>query len=204
MVYFRAVHKHNHYYVTCRDLCEKNNLTQFIFDTGAERTVISIEMICRGMSETVKRQFIDTLGSSKYSEKFSSVAKKSDIVGIPYKFNDVKIGNMRLQQLLCYVIFKSNKSIALLGDDFVSCCKYNHNYSEDIIVDGFDFDTYNKSIDNIDCINIPRDLCLLLGWGDFVNCDERINLSESLAPTDRVSQMEAEMKKVIDKSNKQL
>ncbi len=52
------------------------------------------------------------------------------------------IGNARRGSRIQVAFNDTSK--ALLGDDFISCCIFNHGFKNDIIVTAFNFDEYEK------------------------------------------------------------
>ena len=74
--------------------------------------------------------------------EFTSASSNS-FLGYSCYFDGLKIGDIQIKRFYCYIAF-NDTSKALLGDDFISCCIFNHGFKNDIIVTAFNFDEYEK------------------------------------------------------------
>ena len=84
---------------------------------------------------------------------YSVVADKINQVIIPMSFDTGAVNtvislsayhNKRI--LLLPVTQKTDHSVALLGDDFISNCTFHHEAQGDIMVTGFDMESYHKGM----------------------------------------------------------
>ena len=64
------------------------------------------------------------------------------MIGYLCNATDVKVNSTILKQFYYYLIFNVEHKIALLGDDFISCCTFVHSANSDIIIQAFDSDNY--------------------------------------------------------------
>lgn len=53
--------------------------------------------------------------------------------GIRSIFHDVRISGVKLEKFYFYLLLGSNRPIALIGDDFISCCSFTHEPKQDIL-----------------------------------------------------------------------
>ena len=77
-------------------------------------------------------------------EIFTSASGHS-LVGYPVCIKNVLIGNVLFPKFYYYLILdelEGNRAIALLGDNFIDCCRFEHYPHEEIKITGFDYDGY--------------------------------------------------------------
>lgn len=120
-----------------------NKVTVFKFDTGAINTIISFEALVDGkmLKQIDKQNFMNSLRKNIPTKDFRS-ASGNYMKGFLCKATDVKIGDAILSKFYYYLVFNINHKIALLGDDFISCCNFIHESNSDIIINDFDDDNY--------------------------------------------------------------
>lgn len=62
-----------------------------------------------------------------------------------------------LKRFYYYLILENSLDKALLGDDFISCCTFNHKTKRDIIITAIDMDLYSLSYSGkINCVDIAE------------------------------------------------
>lgn len=166
-----------------------------MFDTGASVSAISINCLLPNCEPeriaVVKKDLLKT-----YPAKSNYTINGDEIVGFPTWLENVNLGGCILHKLYYYVILESKKFTSVLGNDFIDCCSFSHSINSDILINSFDSESYESNWQKNfgkDKIISSAELCCLL---------DRIDLSEPSNSNDRVAQMEAEMKRVIDEADK--
>lgn len=115
-----------------------NSLITIKFDTGAINTVIGIRTLFKYMSINDKTKLLNAFENSGIeSEPFHS-ASGDELIGYPCIVHNVEISGEKVKNFCFYLIINTDRPIALLGDDFISCCDFSHNKHEDIIINDFD------------------------------------------------------------------
>ena len=115
------------------------------FDTGAVRTVISIWSLFQHLSiNTINRLKEGFENAGIKSKEFSS-ASGNELKGYPCVIHNAKLNGVVIKDFCFYLILDTRRKIALIGDDFVSCCDFHHIIDGDIVIDSFDSDlAYEK------------------------------------------------------------
>ena len=116
------------------------------FDTGATKSVISIEKITGDLTNKQKVFIRDYIADRNVkSEKLKS-ASGHLFNAYPAYTKDVTIGNHLFERFYYYLVVESlhqGRKIALLGDDFIDCCGFSREPHGDIIISKFDFSSYD-------------------------------------------------------------
>ena len=111
-------------------------------DTGANSTVISARAIDRVLSEAdLKSIEAWCIKEGAPKHKFIS-ASGDDIVGYGMVAHNVKLGESLFRDFHFYLLLGNKRNIALLGVDFVSKCEGVFTPDGDIIITGFDENSY--------------------------------------------------------------
>lgn len=138
----KVQHLNSSYKLQISNLIDKDNIW-FKFDTGAINTVISL----KALISTKKIQYVDKNSLKERlrvgipTKPFKS-ASGDDMIGYLCKATNVEIDNVVLNQFYYYLTLNTEYPIALLGDDFISCCNFTHSTHSDIIIKSFDSANY--------------------------------------------------------------
>lgn len=117
----------------------------FKFDTGAVDTAISFEALLAGKRHQADKEiFIQKLRSDIPTKKFISASGDS-MEGYLCEASDIFISGSMLPKFYYYLVLDVKKEVALLGDDFISCCGFRHNVKDSIIIESFDSSEYMKN-----------------------------------------------------------
>lgn len=163
------------YYTKLRNLTD--NVIIIKFDTGAVNTVISLEALTNNKNID-KNKLIKQLENSKKSHIFKS-ASGNDMIGYLCNASNVKISGVNIKDFYYYLIVNTEQSLALLGDDFISCCSFNHSINSDIIINAFNDKLYkDKQLDTyIDELELHELLSLCCASDlDMLIVDENDNV----------------------------
>ena len=125
------------------------------FDTGAVATIINSKKL--GLTdEQVERLKEHFEKSGIKPEKFYS-ATDGKMYGYPVRAENVMLYSTVLKSFYYYLILDNSLDKALLGDDFISCCTFNHQPKRDIIITTIDMELYLSSyIGKVDCVDIAE------------------------------------------------
>ena len=126
------------------------------WDTGAKYTVISAGMLDDNISqESIERLIAYCEENSRYKEKFIS-ASGDPIKGYLVTVHDARIGSAILRNFRYYLVIENKRDIALLGYDFIDCCKRSADAHGDILISEFDDEGYgalDDAMENDDLIS---------------------------------------------------
>lgn len=121
---------------------ENNDLIMFKFDTGAVQTIISIEALLDDIElENIDKNRIKITFENKFKTHIKTVFKSAsgtDMAGYLCKSRNVLVDETEFKEFFYYLTFDTNRKLALLGDDFISCCDFVHSAGNDILIRGFD------------------------------------------------------------------
>lgn len=119
------------------------------FDTGAISTIVSLGAISKNTTLTSDK--IESL-REKLKRKCSDVkefrsASGHTIEGFLTYQDDVKLYNLNIPRFYYYLTLQNDIKKFLIGDDFISFCKFSHDKKSDIIISEFYYDDYIESIE---------------------------------------------------------
>ena len=115
-----------------------NSVPVLKWDTGAKYTVISAGMLDDNISpENIERLKSYCEEHSHYKENFIS-ASGDPIKGYLVTAHDVRMGNALLRDFHYSLVVENKIDIALLGYDFIDCCKRSADAHGDILISEFD------------------------------------------------------------------
>lgn len=138
----KVQHRNSAYRLQLSNLINNDSIW-FKFDTGAINTIVSLEALVNSkkLQSFDKKTFIANLRKGTLTKDFTS-ASGNLMKGYLCKATDVRIGGTIFGQFYYYLIVDINHPIALLGDDFISCCNFVHETNSDIIINGFEDNNY--------------------------------------------------------------
>lgn len=116
------------------------------FDTGAVNTMLPLGMIldeCTSNSD-LRDVFARLCEKSNAVTEFTSAAGNK-ILGVKCHVNDIIISGMLIHDFYFYLT-NTDRKVALLGDDFISCCTFKHIPDGDILIDNFDSNKYSRNV----------------------------------------------------------
>ena len=159
MAFFSSKHRKNAYFLSLRDMGNSDNNVYARFDTGAINTVFSLDNITAGDVDAEK--FEELIKKQSKEKMFHSVTG-DEIIGYPVVAENVYIAGSKFEKFFYYLVVNTKENIALIGDDFISKCKFYHEVNGDIVVDSFDYEQYEN--DFVDAMSENRvselfDLC---------------------------------------------
>ena len=110
------------------------------FDTGANKTVISAELIFGELTDE-QRTNINKLCSNYCAHEVFTSASGHSFIAYPFFVANATIGKTEIPRLNCYLIVDKlfdDRKVALLGKDFIDYCSFSHEFCGDIIIESFD------------------------------------------------------------------
>ena len=110
------------------------------FDTGAVNTVIGLRTLFKYLSKKELDTLLSMFEASDIEKVRFNSASGGELWGYPCVVHNVEISNAVIENFCFYVITNTNREVALLGDDFISCCNFRHEQDGDIIITDFDDD----------------------------------------------------------------
>lgn len=111
------------------------------FDTGASDTIITTGAL--GLDSIQADILLKSIQTGKLTENKFTSASGDNFTGYPCYCDNLKIGDVQVGRFYYYIVF-NDKPKALLGDDFISCCTFNHGFKGDIVVTAFNFEEYER------------------------------------------------------------
>lgn len=114
------------------------------FDSGAVATMIPLKLMA-GSDNTCNAEdlFSRLLKMHKTPVTFTA-ATGHTMTGIKCHAKDIIISGVEIPDFY-YYITDSNRSVALLGDDFISCCSFKHVPGDDILIDDINLEMYKRN-----------------------------------------------------------
>ena len=106
------------------------------FDTGSQNTVISIKELYPSEKKEQLCKVCERLRKHKVQDFI--LANKDKISGIWCVAKNARIGDVEIPKLYFNLILDVEHPIALLGDDFISGCKFDHKPDGDVFISAFD------------------------------------------------------------------
>lgn len=141
MIKFRY-NKASRSYIVRLDM-QKNDkdLVLMKFDTGASDTIITTGAL--GLDSIQADILLRSIQDGKLKGNEFSSASGDSFIGYPCYCDNLKIGDVQIKRFHYYIVF-NDKPKALLGDDFISCCTFNHGFKSDIVVTAFNSEEYGR------------------------------------------------------------
>lgn len=141
MVNIRYLEKESYYTVRLSGL--NDDIISGKFDTGAVATIITSKKL--GLKDEQVEHLKEYFEKSGIEpEKFYS-ATDGKMYGYPVQADNVMLYNTVLKRFYYYLILDNRLDKALLGDDFISCCTFNHQPKGDIIITTINMELYSSS-----------------------------------------------------------
>lgn len=146
MIKFNYIEDYRQYICTV-ELKKDNDIeTPLVVDTGASFSIISpLILVSLGILSTDN---IDGFAKFFKEMNYTSITFQSlggsDLEAFPCRLQDVKIGDIVIPNFFFYLPEKLTKS-SVLGIDFIRFCSFTKQVNASIVVDNFDYNTYEKA-----------------------------------------------------------
>ena len=138
---FKAFWRKSGFFVYLKDSSGEMKAT-LTFDTGAICSVLSIAAIT---DEPVdKETLIKKLEDRAKQRRFVS-ASGTQMHGYLVRASNMSLSGYPIDEFYYYLIVDVDEMVALLGNDFISCCSFTHEEKGDIEVNSFDKTIYGQS-----------------------------------------------------------
>ena len=142
MPFFKARHRNASYSVVADKINQV--IIPMSFDTGAVNTVISLSAY---HNKRIDSEHFAKLIKDSVRHKTFHTASGESLEGYLVCAEKVSISGFLLERFYYYLLpKKTDHSVALLGDDFISNCTFHHEAHGDIMVTGFDMESYHKGM----------------------------------------------------------
>ena len=115
------------------------------FDTGASKSVISVEKITGTLSNNQMASIKSFIATKNVSPEEFKSASGHPFNAYPAFMKNITIGDQLFEKFYYYLVVEklhNKRMIALLGDDFIDCCSITKEPHGDIIISKFDFSSY--------------------------------------------------------------
>ena len=112
------------------------------FDTGAVCTVLSVEALT---SELVDKETLCHKLDQKARRRRFLSASGTEMHGYLVCAESMSLSDYPIDKFYYYLIVDVDDVVALLGDDFISCCDFHHQKKEDISIVDFDKHLYETT-----------------------------------------------------------
>ena len=143
--YIKAEYSGSSYLINLAKLTDER--THIKVDTGAVITIISLKALYPNVDDNTLKKYRETL-LSKHRDKLLCPSPKSasghDIECIPCIAKNVILHRTMIDEFYYYVALNVETEKLLLGDDFLSCCKFEHAIKSDIEIMEFDIERYKQ------------------------------------------------------------
>ncbi|MCR5053774.1 MAG: retropepsin-like domain-containing protein [Lachnospiraceae bacterium] len=130
---------------------------QLKFDTGAINTVISSEVYYGSISDDVQKKIVSSLDLRKVKKKEFTSASGGTFVGYLVSANNFRMGDVIIPAFRYYMIIENKRTVALLGEDFIDACRYEHDSYGDVVIHEIDekyFEDSEGTISEEDMISV--------------------------------------------------
>lgn len=130
------------YILNISDINNTKDSIIMLFDTGALKTVIPLSLLTdRRLNEKDIESFKDGIRDNVPKENFVSVSGHN-IVGYLCKAENVIISGTLFKTFYYYLIVDELCKVALIGNDFISYCSFEHSVNGYIEINNFDEKSY--------------------------------------------------------------
>ena len=126
------------------------------FDTGANKTVISSQLIFGDMTQE-QIDIIRKYCNEKVTPEIFTSASGHNIIGYPAILENVIIGDACIEHFFYYLILEdleNDRQIALLGNNFINCCEFSHQINGNIHLLHFDEEKYSISVNVVNTADL--------------------------------------------------
>ncbi|MBR0090677.1 MAG: hypothetical protein IJP92_03150 [Lachnospiraceae bacterium] len=117
----------------------------FKFDTGAVSTIIGIRTLFDTITEEQIIEFRKYFSEAQVKEQRFSVATGHKLHGYPCAFSDIMLSGEQIDWFPFYLIMDTDRKVALIGNDFITHCAFDHKPDDDIIIHGYQKDRLRES-----------------------------------------------------------
>ncbi len=153
MINIRYAEKESYYTVRLSGL--NDDIITGKFDTGAVATIITSKKL--GLSDEQVEHLKEYFEKSGIVPEAFYSATNEKMGGYLVRAENVMLYSTILKDFYYYLILDNTLDKALLGDDFISCCTFNHQPKSDIIITTIDMNMYSASYgDKADCVDIAE------------------------------------------------
>ena len=153
MINIRYAGKESYYTVRLSGL--NDDIITGKFDTGAVATIITSKKL--GLSDEQVERLREYFAKSGIEPENFYSATDGKMGGYLVKAENVMLYGTVLKKFYYYLILDNSLDKALLGDDFISCCTFNHQPKSDIIITAINMDMYASSYSGkADCVDIAE------------------------------------------------
>lgn len=130
------------YVLSASNISDNKDNIIMLFDTGAMKTVIPLNLLTdKRLNENDRNLFKNRIRNNIPKETFRSVSGYA-IEGYLCKAENVIISGSLFKVFYYYLIVDELCKSALIGDDFISCCKFEHLVNGNVEISGFDEKEY--------------------------------------------------------------
>ena len=106
----------------------------FKFDTGAVSTIIGVRTLFDTITEEQIKEFRRYFSEAHVKEQEFSVATGHKLHGYPCAFSDIMLSDEHIEWFPFYLILDTDRKVALIGNDFITHCAFDHKPDDDIII----------------------------------------------------------------------
>ncbi len=114
-------------------------------DTGAASTVISVDLFADNLTEERKKDITEYLDDRNVSHLDFTSASGDCFRGYLVHAKDVVIDDEVFGDFYYYLVIDNKRLIALIGNDFIDNCEFDHPIHSDIHISSFDMEAYGKT-----------------------------------------------------------
>lgn len=119
-------------------------------DTGAALSVLGAASVCSKIDvllfcDKVKQRAAEL----QVEQKYLTAANGSQFEIIPCRLQNVYLDRTLIQEFKFGLYLNPNSNTFLLGDDFLSCCEFNHTIGGPIQITDFSVDRYKQKNNNV-------------------------------------------------------
>ncbi|MBQ6735581.1 MAG: hypothetical protein IJR00_11830 [Lachnospiraceae bacterium] len=157
----KAIENSGAYYMGLANLDDSGSVITMKFDTGAINTIISLNALVS--TNIDKERFLAEICNKTQKKLFRS-ASGNEMQGFLICAKNVLLSGTPIEQFFYYLIVDIEENIGLIGNDFISKCRFHHEVDDDIEITFFHQKRYQddtkQAITN-DEVNAILQLCSL-------------------------------------------
>lgn len=126
------------------------NRVRMFFDTGASKTIITLQEFLRHREYAKhKDEIIKQLENSSYLRVEPRSASGDKITGYLCHLNNIQLDKQTVKSFYFFLVPNEKSQDSLLGNDFLHYCNYAHDANGDIVIESFDLKSYEEYFERL-------------------------------------------------------
>lgn len=125
------------------------------FDSGAAISIIGLERFGRELQDKLFVDFfINYTKDNSIDKKVYTAANEQEIETYPCMIDKISLNGTDIINFRFGLVLTQKSNRFLLGDDFISCCEFQHMIGGPILINNFSQSRYESSVSNTKLANL--------------------------------------------------